>query len=80
MWKVDEMKKFKTLTLEISTHCQADCLVCVRDKLNFKLGSMPQNLFEKAIREVSELYISKGGGFCNILIWAEWENHYWTLK
>lgn len=54
------MNKVKTLTLEITTHCQADCIVCVREKLRFKLGNMSQNLFEKAICEVSELYISRG--------------------
>lgn len=47
-----------TLVLEITTHCQADCIVCVRDKLNFKLGNMSQKLFEKAIREAAEY--SKG--------------------
>lgn len=56
------MEKFKTLTLEITTFCQANCIVCVRDKLNFKLGSMPQKLFEKSVREVSDFYYIQGGG------------------
>lgn len=55
------MDKFKTLTLEITTHCQANCIVCVRDKIRYELGNMTQGLFEKAIREVSELYQSRGG-------------------
>ena len=57
------MEKFKTLTLEITTFCQANCIVCVRDKLNFKLGSMSQELFEKSVREVSDFYYIQGGGY-----------------
>lgn len=56
------MDKLKTLTLEITTHCQANCIVCVRDKIRYKLGNMPQELFEKAIEEASELYQNLGGG------------------
>lgn len=56
------MIPFRTLTLEITTHCQADCIVCVRDKLKFELGNMSQPLFERAVKEVSELYTSRGGG------------------
>ena len=56
------MNKLMTLTLEITTHCQANCTVCVRDKLRFKLSNMPQELFEKSIREVADLYVSHRGG------------------
>lgn len=48
------MKSISKLTLEITTFCQANCIVCVRDKLNFKLGNMPQKLFEKAVTEAVE--------------------------
>ena len=50
------MDAFKNLTLEITTHCQADCIVCVRDKISYKLGNMTQQLFEKAVTEANELY------------------------
>lgn len=56
------MTELSSLTLEVTTHCQANCVVCVRDKLNFKLGSMTQELFEKAVAEFNTLSISHGFG------------------
>lgn len=56
------MNNLKTLTLEITTYCQANCIVCVRDKINFKLNNMSQDIFEKAVNEADELYCSLGGG------------------
>lgn len=56
------MDAFRALTLEITTHCQADCIVCVRDKIKYKLGNMTQQLFEKAVTEVDALYNRYGGG------------------
>ena len=60
------IKDIESLTLEITTFCQANCIVCVRDKLNFKLSNMPQNLFEKAVAEAVEYskklkFINLGG-------------------
>lgn len=54
------MEKLQSLTLEVSTHCQANCIVCVRDQLKFKLSNMSQELFEKAISEFDALSISRG--------------------
>lgn len=73
------MLSLKTLTLEVTTFCQANCIVCVRDKLNFKLGSMPQALFEKAVTEADSLYSSLcvGGGVCSILTLEEWGSRFW---
>ena len=48
------IKDIESLTLEITTFCQANCIVCVRDKLNFKLSNIAQNLFEKAVAEAAE--------------------------
>lgn len=56
------MDAFRTLTLEITTYCQADCIVCVRDKIKYKLGNMTQELFEKAVTEADELYNKYGKG------------------
>lgn len=55
------MENFKNLTLEITTYCQANCVVCVRDKISYRLGNMTQQLFEKAINEVAEMYKDWGG-------------------
>ncbi len=55
------MDAFRTLTLEITTHCQANCVVCVRNKIKYKLGNMTQELFEKAITEADDLYQKYGG-------------------
>ncbi|MCX4296479.1 MAG: SPASM domain-containing protein [Lachnospiraceae bacterium] len=56
------MDTFRDLTLEITTHCQGNCIVCVRDKIRYKLGNMTQQLFEKAVTEADELYAKYGGG------------------
>lgn len=55
------MDTFRDLTLEITTHCQGNCIVCVRDKIRYKLGNMTQQLFEKAVTEADELYAKYGG-------------------
>lgn len=73
------------ITLEITTFCQANCIVCVRDKIKFKLGCMSQDLFEKAIREASE-YFRGGvefidlGGMGEPLLDAEIEDKLMWLK
>lgn len=54
------MNYFKTLTLEVTTCCQANCIMCVRDKLKYKPDSMSQQLFEKAIKQVEEFLDNSG--------------------
>lgn len=83
------MDQFKTLTLEITTHCQANCVMCVRDKIKYKLENMKQEIFEKAVAQVDELYrkyngrlkIINLGGMGEPLLDAEIENKlYWLDK
>lgn len=55
------MDRFRSLIMEVTTYCQADCVVCVRDKIKYELGNMTQELFEKAVNEAAYLYQIRGG-------------------
>ena len=49
------------IVIENTTYCGANCIMCVRDKLNFKLGNMSFELFKKIILEFNEFCINKYG-------------------
>ena len=50
------MKPFLTLTIENTTYCSANCVMCPREQITFEKGNMPQKLFMKSIKEVQEFY------------------------
>lgn len=53
--------KLNALSIENTTFCQANCTVCVRDRLRYELSHMPQELFEKSVKEAAALYKKEGG-------------------
>lgn len=57
------MKVFEQLTIENTTYCGANCVMCVRNKLNFKLANMKQDVFQDAVQKFQEGYLKFGGGF-----------------
>lgn len=42
------------IVFEVTTFCQADCKVCVRDKIRFPLGTMKFDIFQKSILDIVE--------------------------
>lgn len=42
------MIPFETLTIENTTYCSANCIMCPREQITFKKGNMSQEIFEKA--------------------------------
>lgn len=56
-----------SVVIENTTYCGANCTMCVREKINFELGSMSFELFKKAIDEIDSLYLKEfGSGLKNI--------------
>lgn len=55
------MQRPNAITMEITTFCQANCIVCVRDQIKYPLSNMTQELFEKTIREADSYYKAEGG-------------------
>lgn len=55
------MQRPNAITMEITTFCQANCIVCVRDQIRYPLSNMTQEIFEKTIREADSYYEAGGG-------------------
>jgi len=49
------------IAIENTTFCGANCVMCVRDKINFELSNMSFELFRKIITEVNRFSIEKYG-------------------
>lgn len=55
------MKSFERITIENTTYCQANCIMCVRDQIRYPLSHMTQELFEKTVSQTASFYEKMGG-------------------